>query len=293
VYTEDEVHFFMNAFKPVDKVTRIVRRLRRSFLGRPYIALHVQMDHFKTHWRERYVSPEDITELLKARSDQLQLADTPVYLATGNPEAALVNLTKGLPGARFVYRKMVSGDLEPDDYIVQAAIDQEMCLYSKAFISTTLSSFGTNTFFGRAAVYGARPTPTCLSTAPPTRTPATPPRTAETRACGAKRGWREWARWRTGRDRDQEPRRTPIRWSSRYPSSTVTKPRTRSWSACSWGSGRRMKARSALRLGLAEKHRQPRLRRTEAKSALLSLAVKRCQLRLHGIHTAAAVVIHV
>ena len=62
-------------------------------------------------------------------------------------------LRKLHPEVKIVYRKMILGDSEPENYIIQAAVDQEMCKYSKAFISTGLSSFGTNTFFTRSSVY--------------------------------------------------------------------------------------------------------------------------------------------
>eukprot|EP00959_Pyramimonas_sp_CCMP1952_P082635 1726708-Pyramimonas_sp.AAC.1 len=56
-YTETEVMFFMTAFKPGKAVGDVVARIRESFRGRPYIALHVLMDHYKGFWKENYKPP--------------------------------------------------------------------------------------------------------------------------------------------------------------------------------------------------------------------------------------------
>jgi len=99
------------------------------------------------------LSATNISSLLTYQLDKLQLPETPVYIATGQPIIAARELQKLHPTMKIVYRQMVSGDLEPKDYIIRAAVDQEMCLYSNVFISTMQSSFGANTFFARSAVH--------------------------------------------------------------------------------------------------------------------------------------------
>eukprot|EP00959_Pyramimonas_sp_CCMP1952_P288601 6035269-Pyramimonas_sp.AAC.1 len=77
----------------------------------------------KPYWRlvserlgclRRYVA-----SVLQARAPELQLASAPVYLATGNPSEAMAAMTEALPGVKFLYRTLVSAELEPEDYIVQ------------------------------------------------------------------------------------------------------------------------------------------------------------------------------
>merc|ERR1712216_794788 len=96
-YKEDEIRFFLNAFKPGDRISKVVTKARQSFRGRPYVALHVLMDHYKAFWGGQYITPEEIGGLLEAHSYQLQLQDTPIYLATGNPEEATLDLRKSIP----------------------------------------------------------------------------------------------------------------------------------------------------------------------------------------------------
>lgn len=155
VYSEETLSFFKHAFKPIDAVKQVVAKIRETFLGQPYIALHMLIEpHYEKYFKSEWSSADDIAEVLNRSSYQLQLPTTPLFIATGTPEVGLAALAK-YPTGKVVYRTLISGDLEPKDYIVQAAIDHEVCSSAKAFITTTLSTFGVNIVYERAAVYSA------------------------------------------------------------------------------------------------------------------------------------------
>eukprot|EP00242_Pyramimonas_sp_CCMP2087_P007533 CAMPEP_0198215316 /NCGR_PEP_ID=MMETSP1445-20131203/48910_1 /TAXON_ID=36898 /ORGANISM="Pyramimonas sp., Strain CCMP2087" /LENGTH=344 /DNA_ID=CAMNT_0043890989 /DNA_START=593 /DNA_END=1627 /DNA_ORIENTATION=+ len=153
-YSDEALRFYAEAFRLSESTGKLVSKIRRRFLGQPYIGLHMNTeDHYARHWKDRFQTGDNISSMLNFTSYELQLPSTPIYLATGQPDDAIQTLRKLHPEVKIVHRKMILGDSEPEDYIIQAAVDQEMCKYSKAFISTDLSSFGTNTFFTRSSVY--------------------------------------------------------------------------------------------------------------------------------------------
>jgi hypothetical protein len=71
--------------------------------------------------------------MLNSTSYELQLPSTPIYLLAEQPDEAIKTLRKLHPEVKIVYRKIILGDSEPEDYIIQTAVDQEMCKYSNVY----------------------------------------------------------------------------------------------------------------------------------------------------------------
>ena len=90
-------------------------------------------DHYARFWKDRFQTGDNVSSMLNFTSYELQLPSTPIYLATGQPDDAIQTLRKLHPEVKIVYRKIILGDSEPEDYIIQTAVDQEMCKYSNVY----------------------------------------------------------------------------------------------------------------------------------------------------------------